>query len=72
MTQLETLIALLAGIAGLLTGIFILAWRTRGYVDRLNTTDSDLAKAISDLGTTMVTLHRENQTRFRRIESKLK
>jgi len=64
-------VTLLATIVGLLGGLITIVWRARGYVDRLNTTDSELARAISDLGKTTVILHRENQARFTRIERKL-
>lgn len=64
-------VTLLATIVSLLSGLTVIVWRARGYVDRLNTTDSDLAKAISDLGKTTVILHRENQRRFTNIERKL-
>jgi hypothetical protein len=71
-THFETIITGLGTLIGMISALIVVVWRTRGYVDRLNTTDSELAHAISDLGTTMISLHRENQTRFRRIESKLK
>ena len=64
-------VTLLATIVSLLGSLIVIVWRARGYVDRLNTTDSELAKAISDLSKTTVILHRENQARFTRIERKL-
>jgi hypothetical protein len=71
-THFETLVALLAGLSGLLGTLIVVVWRARGYVDRLNTTDSDLAKAIQDLANVSVQMHRENQARFRVIERKLR
>jgi hypothetical protein len=71
-THFETLVTLLAGVAGLLGGLIAVVWRARGYVDRLNTTDSELAKAISELANASVQMHRENQARFRVIERKLR
>lgn len=72
MTHFETLVALLTALVGLLGGLIAVVWRARGYVDRLNATDSELAKAISDLGRTMRMIHRENQNRFTKIERKLR
>jgi hypothetical protein len=71
-SHFSTIIGLLTGVIGLLGGLIAVVWRARGYIDRLNTTDSKLAEAISDLSVTTMTLHRENQARFRRIEAKLK
>lgn len=72
MTQFESVMTLLGTVVGLLTALIIVVWRARGYIDRLNTTDSELAKSISDLSGTMRNLHRENQYRFMKIERKLK
>ncbi len=71
MTHFEVIVSVLSGTIGLLSGLILMVWRARGYIDRLNTTDSELSTAITDLGKTMLLMHRQNQLRFGRIERKM-
>ena len=68
----ETIITLAGVIIGILSTLIAVVWRARGYVDRLNTTDSRLAQAIEDLNSTQKAQHAENRARFERIERRLK
>lgn len=70
-THFETLVALLSGVLGMLVVLISAVWKARGWVDRLNTTDGNLANAITELTRTQRDLHRENQRRFERIEQRL-
>lgn len=69
MTTAVTLAGVIIGILSTLTAVI---WKARGYVDRLNTTDSRLAQALEDLNTTTRAQHAENRARFERIERRLK
>jgi hypothetical protein len=71
-THYEATVTLLGVILGMLTTLVAVVWRARGYVDRLNTTDGNLAKAIDDLARTQKELHTENQRRFAAIERRLR
>lgn len=70
-THFEALIALLSAMLGMLVVLISAVWKARGWVDRLNTTDGNLATAITELTRTQRELHRENQRRFERIEQRL-
>jgi hypothetical protein len=72
MTHFEVIVSALSGTIGLLGTLIVVIWRARGYIDRLNTTDSELAIAITELGKTMMIMHRQNQARFSRIERKIR
>lgn len=68
----ETILTLAGVIIGILATLLGVVWKARGYVDRLNTTDSRLAQALEDLNTTTKAQHAENRARFERIERRLK
>lgn len=70
-THFEATLTLLGVVIGLLTTLITVIWKARGYIDRLNTTDGNLAKAIDDLSRTQMLLHESNQDRFRAIEWQL-
>lgn len=67
-----TAVTLAGVIIGILSTLTAVIWKARGYVDRLNTTDSRLAQALEDLNTTTRAQHAENRARFERIERRLK
>lgn len=71
MTQIEAVVALLAGILGMLVALSTGVWKARGWIDRLNATDSRLADAIEALTKVQAEQHRENQGRFQAIEQRL-
>lgn len=68
----ETVLTLSGVIIGILSTLIAVVWRARGYIDRLNTTDTRLAQALEDLNTTQKTQHAENRARFERIEKRLR
>jgi predicted PurR-regulated permease PerM len=70
-THYEATITLLGVIVGMLSTLIMVVWRARGWVDRLNTTDGQLAKAIEDLTRNQRELHQENKKRFEEIEHRL-
>ena len=70
-THFEALVALLSAMLGMLVILITAVWKARGWVDRLNTTDGNLANAITELTRTQRDLHQENQRRFERIEQRL-
>lgn len=70
-THFEATLTLLGIVIGMLSTLITVIWKAKGWVDRLNTTDSDLAKAITNLAATMQQLHAENQRRFEGIEQRL-
>jgi hypothetical protein len=70
-THFEATVTLLGVVIGILATLAGTIWRARGYVDRLNTTDSRLADAIERLDRNQQEQHRENQDRFRQLESRL-
>lgn len=70
-THFETTVTLLAAVIGMLATLIAVVWKSRGYLDRLNTTDSDLAHAIQGLADVQKMQHRQNQRRFKSIERKL-
>jgi len=70
-THFEAAITLLGVVIGILGTLAAGVWKARGWIDRLNHTDSQLAKAIEDLSATQRELHRENQRRFEAIEARL-
>lgn len=71
MAQFSTLITLLGVVIGLLGTLVSVVWRARGWIDRLNTTDGNLARAIEELTRTQKEMHQQNQERFRVIEQRL-
>jgi len=71
LTQTEAVTALLAAVVALLTALVVLVWRARGWIDRLNTTDGNLAAAIDRLAETQREIRRQDQDRFARIERRL-
>ena len=67
-THFEALVALLSAVVGLLVTLITAIWKARGWVDRLNQTDSRLADAIEALTQTQQTQHAENQRRLLALE----
>lgn len=70
-THFEAVVALLSGVLGLLAALVTAVWKARGWIDRLNTTDGNLAKAIETLTSTQSDMHAANQRRFQTIEDQL-
>lgn len=70
-THFEATITLLGVLLGMISTLIAVIWRARGWVDRLNTTDSRLADAIDHLRQSQSQQHRENQRRFERLEDRL-
>jgi len=70
-TKFETIITILSLLAGMLATLIATVWRARGWIDRLNATDRELSKAIRALTTSQEQMHRANQERFGRIETRL-
>lgn len=70
-THFEATMTLLATILGMLTALATGIWKARGWIDRLNATDSRLASAITSLDENQRMLHQANQERFRAIEAQL-
>jgi hypothetical protein len=70
-THFEATITLLGVVIGMLTTLVTIVWKARGYIDRLNTTDGNLATAIEGLAKTQRELHQENRARFEAIERRL-
>ena len=70
-THFEATITLLGVVIGMLASLVTAVWKARGYIDRLNTTDGNLATAIENLAATQRDLHRENRERFEAIERRL-
>ena len=71
-THFETTITLLGVLIGWLAALVAGVWRIRGWIDRLNTTDGQLAHALEELSRTQRELHAANQDRFRAIERRLR
>jgi hypothetical protein len=71
-THFEATLTLLGVILGMLTTLITVVWKARGYVDRLNTTDGNLARAIEELTVSQRELHQENQRRFTAIEQRMR
>lgn len=71
-THFETTITLMGVLIGWLAALCAGVWRVRGWLDRLNTTDGQLARALEDLSRTQRELHEANQERFRAIERRLR
>ena len=70
-THFEATVTLLAAVIGMLATLIGIVWKARGWIDRLNDTDSKLAAAIENLVTTQRDLHSENRARFEAIERRL-
>jgi uncharacterized membrane protein YccC len=70
-THFEATVTLLGVVIGMLGALVTSVWKARGWIDRLNQTDSGLARAIEDLSRTQRELHQANQERFLAIESRL-
>jgi hypothetical protein len=71
-THYEATVTLLGVILGMLSTLVAVVWKARGWIDRLNTTDGNLAKAIDDLAASQRELHEENKRRFAAIERRLR
>lgn len=71
-THFETIITLFGVAIGWLAALVAGVWRVRGFIDRLNTTDGQLAHAIEELSRTQRELHAANQQRFTAIERRLR
>lgn len=70
-THFEATVTLLGVVIGMLGTLVTVVWKARGWIDRLNATDSALAAAIKSLDENQVRQHRENQERFQAIEKRL-
>jgi hypothetical protein len=70
-THFEATVTLLAAVIGMLATLIGSVWKARGWIDRLNETDSKLAAAIENLAVTQRDLHSENRARFEAIERRL-
>lgn len=71
MTHFEAVITLLGILVGLLTTLISVVWKARGWIDRLNHTDGQLATAIGELTRSQREMHQTNQDRFQAIEAQL-
>jgi hypothetical protein len=70
-SHFDAIMALLGIVIGLLSTLITVVWKARGYVDRLNTTDSRLADAIDALRQTQTDQHQANLRRFESLERRI-
>lgn len=70
-THFEATVTLLGVVIGMLGTLVTVVWKARGWIDRLNATDSSLDAAIRALTASQEQQHRENQERFQAIEKRL-
>lgn len=68
-THFEATLTLLGVVIGMLGTLIGVVWKARGWVDRLNSTDAELGRAIKNLTETMREQHADNQRRLSALEA---